>query len=145
MDFVEWHCEQRSMSRHEIDDFYEKPLQDITVFRFETAGLEMPEHHGSFSLKSIRKGKEHYFFHGRSVSLRPGQVLLVNAEERYGSEITEDTSSLAVFYRESELGSALDALTLSPDMLLDAVRHNESREVAQIVLANDEAVMDRLA
>ncbi len=133
------------MSRHEVEDFYENPLQDITVFRFETAGLNMPEHHGAFSLKSIRSGREDYFFHGRSVALRPGQVLLVNAEERYGSEITDNTSSLAVFYRDSELGLALDALTLPPDMLLDPKCRNETREVAQIVLTNDSAVGKGLA
>ncbi len=148
MEIVEWQQPQRTISQHDVDDFYERPLPEITVFRFQTADLQMPEHHGAFSLKSVRQGREVYFFNGRSVSLSSDQVLLVNADERYGSEISDPAESLSVFFREHELRVALRSLESTVECQLEAgdalSRPGAADEVAQIALSGDEKVLSEL-
>lgn len=137
MEIVEWQQPKRTIPQCDVDEFYERPLPEITVFRFSTAGLEMPEHHGSFSLKSIREGSETYFFSGRSVTLRPDQVMLVNGGERYGSAITDSAESLSIFFRDDELATALHYLESSGQSQLENLPDAAAREVAQIAFTGN--------
>ncbi|MFW6027882.1 MAG: helix-turn-helix domain-containing protein [bacterium] len=117
------------------DNFYNRPLPDITAFLMDVDKAEVEPHAGAFSLKTVLRGRERYEFGRRSVEVKPGETLLVNAEETYASEIAGPCRSLSVFYRRKDVACAVRALTASVRELLDSP-HEDGRppEVAQVAL-----------
>ncbi|MFP4002592.1 MAG: hypothetical protein ACLFV8_02360, partial [Alphaproteobacteria bacterium] len=117
------------------DNFYNRPLSDITAFLMDVDRAEVEPHAGAFSLKTVLGGSERYHFARRCVRVRPGETLLVNAEETYASTIGEPCRSLSVFYRRGDVASAARALTASDRELLDRPHEDGNPpEVAQVVL-----------
>ena len=90
------------------------------MFRFSTPYFEVEPHTGEFSIKMVLDGEERYVFKRRTVSLRPGQVLLVNAGEEYASVIGTPTESFSVFFCRSDLEDAAHSLVASDGDLLDS-------------------------
>ena len=107
------------------------------MFRFSTPYFEIEPHTGAFSIKLVLSGKERYFFRRRTVPLRPGQILLVNAGDEYSSLIDTPTESLSVFFCESELHSAVRSMSASNESLLDAPDNvRPVPEVARVAIQN---------
>ena len=110
MQLVQWRQPARDLSRSEVDDFYHRPLSTPTLFKFKTTTLELPAHEGAFSLKLVLSGEEEYRIGRRTIALRPGQYLFVNAGETYSSRIASETESISIFLPEAERQSAIDAI-----------------------------------
>ena len=127
------------------DRFFSSPLQESTVFRFSTDFFEVEPHAGAFSIKLVLSGEEHYRFGRRTVALRPGQVLLVNAGDEYSSRIDTLTESLSIFFRDSEFEAAARSLTAPAEMLLDTQSDRTNvAGVARIIRAFTPAFEARL-
>lgn len=107
MQVIEWEKASRSFSQHEVDSFYERPLDAPTLFRFTTTNIALPPHGGSFSLKLVLSGEEHYEIGPRRITLRPGQLLFINEGERYASRIDKRTESLCIFAPRDEATPAI--------------------------------------
>lgn len=73
---------------------------NIVAFRLRTRKLEVEPHSGGFSLKTVFSGSEAYQFHDRTVSVVPGEVLLVRQNEVYKSSIFTpvQTDSFSLFF-----------------------------------------------
>lgn len=128
------------------DNFYNRPLPDMTAFLLEVNRAEVEPHAGSFSLKTVLQGRERYDFSGRSVWVRPGQTLLVNAGERYASAIEEPCRSLSIFFRDVDVASAARTLTADLGDLLELPHEDgEAPEVAQIVLDAEQEMKNSLS
>lgn len=106
-DIVQWASPSRALSKRESSDFFDAPLQRLTLFSFVTRDMKVAPHRGPLSLKTVFSGGERYRIGRRDIVLRPGQVLLVNAEERYASAIESETESLSLFIPGSDATAAL--------------------------------------
>src|SRR5215203_169664 len=96
MRFIRW---MRDHGSEVVDDygFFERPLVEPTAFYFRTRRMQVNPHGGAYSLKFALAGRETYTFDTRRVTLSEGDVLLVERDRQYGSEIAEDTESLSLF------------------------------------------------
>ncbi len=127
------------------DRFFSSPLCESTLFRFSTDFFEVEPHAGAFSIKLVLGGEEHYCFGRKTVPLRPGRVLLVNAGDEYSSRIDTRTDSLSIFFREDEFKDAARSLITSNETLLDPQSdHTYVPEVARITRAFTPAFEARL-
>lgn len=129
MKVTTWRKPSRVIALHEIVGFYGRPLDESHAFLFETSALELPTHGGSFSLKLVLAGEEEYFIGRRTVRVRPGDLLFVNAGESYGSRIRQYCRSLSLFFSEQDLASVNVAHGRDPDASADVpqVRYSASR------------------
>lgn len=109
MQVIEWEKASRRLSQHEVDSFYERPLDAPTLFRFTTTSIALPPHGGSFSLKLVLSGEEHYEIGPRRITLQPGQLLFINEGERYASRIEKHTESLSIFAPIDEVAPAIES------------------------------------
>ncbi len=104
----------------EDDEFYDRPLTELTLFRFESHDVEVEPHVGAFSIKFVRSGAERYEFPSRSVSITPGEALVINAGKTYGSSVKTPSESVALFYRNQQVTDTFHALSGRDQKLLDS-------------------------
>jgi AraC family transcriptional regulator len=102
-----WKEPCRVIAQAEIDGFYERPLQESCAFLFETGRLELAPHGGAFSLKLVLAGEEEYLIGPRTLCIRPGDILFVNAGETYGSRIRGSCRSLSLFFTPQDVVEVL--------------------------------------
>lgn len=134
MQVVEWERPSRELSQYDIDSFYEEPLASPTLFRFTTESLALPAHGGSFSLKMVLSGQEHYEIGKRRITLRPGEFLFINEGETYASHIEERTEAISIFAPPAEAFSAVNSATVKVSDVLDSPDcRSENPEVGQIL------------
>jgi len=108
MEITTWQRHSRVIPARCASEFFDQPVSQIQVFLFETASLELRPHGGDFSLKLSLAGEEEYLVGNRTITVRPGDLLLVNAGQTYGSRIRKWTRSLSVFFpREHVAGVEL--------------------------------------
>lgn len=110
MRVVEWVRPSRVLSDHEVDIFFNRPLEAPTMFQFTTSKFETPSHTGAFSLKWVTSGEEEYLIGNRRIRLNAGQFLFVNSGEQYSSRIQKTTRSGSIFIPETDKSAALLAL-----------------------------------
>jgi AraC family transcriptional regulator len=95
MNLVRWAAERGGAY---VDSaYFERMTGEPHLYWFATRDLIVPEHGGLFSLKLVLSGLEQYRIGRRSVQVRPGLALLVEAGRRYASAITQQTESLSIF------------------------------------------------
>jgi AraC family transcriptional regulator len=114
-----WQQRERRVSGWGVRDFYDRALDEVYLFDFETSRLELPRHGGSFSIKLAFAGEEEYFIGRRTLRVRPGSFLLVNGGETYGSRIRSHTHSLSLFYPERDVAAAQASLAGDERLALD--------------------------
>ena len=133
MQVVEWSRPSRHFPQEEVDDFYHRPLDAPTVFRFETSRTALPTHSGAFSLKSVISGEEEYKIGKRTIVLRPGDFLFVNAGECYSSEIVQKTKSISIFAPQIDARET-QAIAQQPSVnpLEPSAAHDADPEITQI-------------
>lgn len=133
MHVIEWERTSRDFSQHEVDDFYERPLEAPTLFRFTTTNMALPPHGGAFSLKLVLSGEEHYEIGPRRIILRPGQFLFVNDGETYASHINKRTESISIFVPQNEAAPAIaDAVVGSANAIESCPEARKVFEIPQI-------------
>ena len=133
MHVVEWSKPARHFPQSEIDDFYHRPLDAPTVFRFETSKMELPAHGGAFSLKTVLTGEEHYNIGSRSITLRPGELMFVNAGESYSSRIEKETKSISIFTPPKDASDLISSAKKSLKVALDEPQRDSVQpEITQI-------------
>ena len=118
MDIYEWKGPGRRITSSE-DVFFKSPLRDSTIFRFSTNYFEIETHTGEFSIKFVLSGEERYFFRRRTVTLKPGQFLLVNSGDEYSSLIDRPSESFSIFFHKREFAEAARSLIASAETLLE--------------------------
>lgn len=134
MQVVKWEKSSRNFSQEEIDDFYERPLDEPTLFRFTTSKIALPAHGGAFSLKIVLSGEEHYEIGNRHLTVRPGEFLFINEGETYASSIEEKTESISIFAPSSEASPAIKSAVAKINDVLDQPSGCSSEpEVGQIL------------
>ncbi len=139
MEVIEWERSSRELSQYDIDSFYEEPLAAPTLFRFTTESLALPAHGGSFSLKMVLSGQEHYEIGARRIILRPGEFLFINENETYASRIEERTEAISIFAPPAEALSAVNSAAAKISDVLDApTEREENPEVGQILFKSSE-------
>ena len=126
MRLIQWTEPSRSLTKAEVDVFYNAPLHKSTLFAFKTKFMDVPTHKGAFSLKMVLSGEEEYRIDRRTVKVTPGQFLLINEGEAYSSLINKETESVSVFLPDKVEQSAF----LPPAALVCLVRA-ESRSNAR--------------
>lgn len=130
-----WKRRTAAISKKEAHEFFDARLLQTHAFLFETHRMRVPWHDGAFSLKLVLGGEEHYRIGKRRVRLRPGDVLLVNAGERYRSWIDTRTVAFSVFFSDDELAAATTALSATAGRLLALPGGRDSvPEVPQVPL-----------
>jgi AraC-like DNA-binding protein len=82
-----WAAAARRMSTAEVHEGFDAHPDDVLLFSFRTDWMFVAEHTGGFSVKLVTHGRERYLIRGREVILSPGQVLLTNSGQSYGSEV----------------------------------------------------------
>ena len=133
MHLIQWQQPARELPSSEVDGFFHRPLSSPTLFKFKTENLELPAHRGAFSLKLVLSGMEEYQIGHRIVTLRPGQLLFLNAGETYSSRISRETESISIFLPEEERLAAFDAVFAGDEDALDRKSHGEVHsEVSQV-------------
>jgi len=138
MQVIEWEKSTRRFSKYEVDSFYERPLTAPTLFRFTTTNIALPPHGGSFSLKLVLSGEEHYEIGPRRITLRPGQLLFINEGERYASHIDKRTESLSIFTPRDEATPAIaSAISGRVASLEDHTETEPLFEIPQISFQRD--------
>ncbi len=120
MNVTTWQERARAISPRSAREFYDSTLAETHVFLFETAHLELPPHGGGFSLKLALSGEEEYFIGRRTVCVQPGDMLLMNAGETYGSRIRQPTRSLSLFFPAADVLAA-SRVAASPDGDLEPI------------------------
>lgn len=115
----------------ENDDFFDRPLPELTLFRFESHDVQVHPHSGAFSIKFVRSGAERYEFARRRVNITPGDALLINAGETYGSTVATPSESVSLFYCDHEVVDAFHAISDENDNLLDNPNSCSAIEVPQ--------------
>ena len=134
MQVVKWEKTSRDFSQEEIDDFYEQPLDEPTLFRFTTSNIALPAHGGAFSLKVVLSGEEHYEIGNRRLTVRPGDFLFINEGESYASSIKKRTESISIFAPSSEASPAIkSAVAKIHDVLDNPSGNGHEPEVGQIL------------
>jgi AraC family transcriptional regulator len=96
-----WGQPARVISAPSIRGFYEQPIVETHAFLFRTRRLELPSHPGSFSIKMVLDGEEDYLLGNRSIRIRPGDLLFLNAGQHYGSRIRKPTCSMSLFFPDA--------------------------------------------
>jgi AraC-like DNA-binding protein len=120
MNITTWRRRERRISTWGVHDFYERPISEVYLFNFVTSRLELLPHGGSFSIKLVLAGEEEYFIGRRTLRVRPGSFLLINAGEIYGSRIRSPTHSLSLFYPDRDVAAAQASLLDDERRALDS-------------------------
>ena len=119
-----WARPERTLSSSEVDGTFERERARWQVFAFATRRMCVEPHAGSFSVKTVVRGRERYVVEGTPVVLEAGRLLLVNAGERYSSAIDQPTVAVSWFLPESLARAMPDvpAVPFRPSPQLDADR-----------------------
>ena len=98
-------------------------------------GVAYERHPTPLTVKWVRSGRETYFLEGRTVTVVPGNYLMINAGTEYGSEIARGTrtSSFSAFF---EPGAARDVAA--------TLHAGEDRLLAELSPAAPDAFFERL-
>ncbi len=115
MRLTQWTKPSRSLTKYEVDVFYNAPLQSARLFVFKTKFMEVPTHKGAFSLKMVVSGAEDYRLGNRTARVTPGQILLVNDGETYSSLINQETESVSIFLPAVESKAILESFSMAAD------------------------------
>lgn len=107
MRIIVWTRNSRAIDQEEADGFYSRPLEQATLFLFRTNRMDVANHSGAFSLKLALAGEETYHFRKNDIRLTSTRLLFVNSGERYASSISCSTTSMSVFFPDSEAAGAL--------------------------------------
>lgn len=97
LEIVSWRRAARRIGPQEAGRLEADLAPETLLFHFHVSAMQVEPHAGAFSLKLVLSGAERYEVDGRSVWLRPGEVMLVNSSARYGSEIVEPTEAVSMF------------------------------------------------
>ena len=120
MIFVRWAAPTRTLPTSEVNEAFASLEDQILLFAFATDRMVVGEHAGHFSVKLVTRGSEVYHFGKRSVRLQPGRLLLVNADQWYGSTIDEGrTHSVSYFVPPAHVRAMVGSLTDDPTKLLE--------------------------
>src|ERR1700742_2291686 len=73
------------------------------VFNAWSRESHCEDHIGCLSLKTVLSGEEWYTIDRRRTAVRPGQFLILNDDQRYGSQVRkeEPTRVLSVFFKRA--------------------------------------------
>jgi AraC-like DNA-binding protein len=91
-----------------------------TLFRVSARASEQVLHTGPLSIKTVRWGKTVYRFGNQSITVHPGQMLLVPDAARYTTHIGLDGAQVVTLYFPRRLvADAVAAISLPAERLLD--------------------------
>lgn len=136
MRLIQWSQSSRSLTKAEVDVFYNAPLHVPTLFAFKTKAMDVPTHSGALSLKMVLSGEETYKFGARTARVTPGQLLLIDEGQAYSSLIEEETESVSIFLPDGDRQAIMESFSMEADFL-GAKRRNEDVDVPQAVFPAD--------
>jgi len=99
-----------------------------TLFRLSAQRVDIAAHAGPISLKSTGRGESSYRFGRRSVSVSPGQILLVPPSASYTTHVGDAGAEITTLYFPKRLVADAHAVLASPaDRLLDGHQTDPNR------------------
>lgn len=91
------------------------------IFNAESRESNCDDHVGCLSIKTILSGEETYGVDGRQLTIRPGQFLVLNNDQRYSCRISskEKVRCLSIFFKNEFASSVLHDTMHDESFLLD--------------------------